>query len=154
MTLLNKRYSIRIAHAAVLMIVAVLLSHLMLTSCEYSDSDKAEKCAKAFAQDYFNLRYKHALTYCAPESEKWIRFRASNITSDDLAVLDAQSDSAISEINSSTINGNKAIVNMSVSNFLKCDSIGKPGYMCNEGHFEIFLKKEGEDWRVVMNSPL
>ena len=144
----------RTCYTNYIMAMFLFLLHCMMVSCEYSDSNKAEKSAKSFAQDYFNLRYKHALTYCTPNSEKWIKYRASNITSDDLAVLDEQSDSATCEVESSEINGNVAKVGISVSHFLKCDSIGKRGYMCDEGHFEICLKKDGEAWRVDMDSPL
>lgn len=65
--------------------LAGLLAGVLLTaSCSYSEEKAIEQSVVGFAQNYFNLRYQKALNACTPESEKWVRFKATNITQEDV----------------------------------------------------------------------
>ena len=48
----------------------------------------------AFAQNYVNLRYKQSLPLCTENAKKWIVFRATNITQEDVDVINAQTEIA------------------------------------------------------------
>ena len=69
-------------------------------------------------------------------------------------VLNAQTDSALCDIDDIDIDGDSARVKMTVRNFLLCDSIGCPGRMCKEGKCRLTLRKEGETWKVDLDGPV
>lgn len=75
-------------------VVGLLIALLLMGSCSYSEERAIELSAVSFAQKYFNLHYCQALSECTPESEKWVRLKASNITQEDLDILNTQADSA------------------------------------------------------------
>lgn len=135
--------------------ISICLALVMpLLSCISSDSKKAEECAKTFASHYFNLRYVQSVDFCTPKSKKWISYKASNISQEDLDVLNSQQDTAECEIESSDVEDDKATVVVNVSHFLKCDTIGKPGHICDNEKFELTLKRNGEKWLVDLHHPL
>lgn len=76
----------------------------LLLSCSDKDANTAEERALAFAQNYFNLRYKQSLTLCTENAKKWIVFRATNITQEDVDVINAQTDTAECEIDDVELN--------------------------------------------------
>lgn len=134
--------------------VALFISVLLMVSCSYSEEKAAKQSAVSFAQDYFNLRYKQALSVCTPESGKWIRFKATNTTQEDVDVYNAQQDTAECDVESIELNDDKAIVIVEVRKFLKNDSIGKPSFICPKAKVEIMLKKVSQKWLVDIQTPL
>lgn len=138
-----------------ILISFVLVAALCLASaCSLKDDAAVESCARSFGQNYFNLRLKQALALCTNRSYKWIEFHASNISQGDVDVLNAQTDSALCDIDDIDIDGDSARVKMTVCNFLLCDSIGRPGRMCKEGKCRLTLRKEGETWKVDLDGPV
>ena len=134
------------------LIVAVTTTMMMACACE--EYEVVANSAKDFAQHYFNFRLKQAATLCTQESKKWIEFRATNITQEDLDVLNSQTDTAVCDIEESEVNGSEATALVSVSNFLLCDSIDKSGHMCVQRNFKLSLRKTGDRWLVVLHKPL
>ena len=122
--------------------VGLTLAFVSTVSCSGNDEDTAEKRALQFAQNYFNLRYRQAASLCTKGSEKWIEYRAANIRQEDLDVLNAQDDD------------DSATATIVVKNFLRCDSIGKKGYMCNEATYKVEMRKVDEKWMIDLKSPL
>ena len=51
------------------------------SSCkhELSEEEQLRTDADSFAVNYYNWHFEKALRYCTPESEKWLRFTASNV---------------------------------------------------------------------------
>lgn len=135
-------------------VAGLLIALLLMGSCSYSEEKAIEQSAVSFAQKYFNLHYCQALSECTPESEKWVRLKASNITQEDLDILNTQTDSAACTVESIEIDGNNAITIVEVRNFLNCDSIGKPGTICPNAKFKLTLKKIGKQWKVDIQSPI
>lgn len=125
-----------------------------LTACSFEDENAAEVRLRAFAQNYFNLRFKQASAYCTPESEKFIRFHASNIRQSDLDILDAQPDTAVCDIIDIDINDDTANAVISVKNFLRCDSVSQSGFVCNDAKFELSMQKFEDKWFVVLTRPI
>ena len=135
--------------------LASLLAGVLLTaSCSYREEKAVEQSVVGFAQNYFNLRYQKALNACTPESEKWVRFKATNITQEDVDVYNSKRDTAECDVESIDLDDDKATAIVEVRNFLSCDSIGKPATICPNAKFKLELKKQGEKWMVDVQSPI
>ena len=135
-------------------LVIACMTLAAILSCSYKDENAAEQRAKQFAQNYFNLRFKQASTLCTESSTKWIRYRAANISQEDLDVLNSQNDTAACDIDDISDDGSYAKATITVKNFLRCDSIGKKGIICKEARFDLTMKKIGDNWRIDLKRPL
>lgn len=142
------------AKQTILISFAFVAALCLASACSLKDDAAVETCAKSFGQNYFNLRLQQASGLCTDRSYKWIEFYASNISQGDVDVLNAQTDSALCDIDDIDINGDSARVKMTVRNFLLCDSIGRPGRMCKQGKCRLTLRKEGETWKVDLDGPV
>lgn len=142
------------AKQTILISFALVAALCLASACSLKDDAAVESCAKSFGQNYFNLRLQQASGLCTDRSYKWIEFYASNISQGDVDVLNAQTDSALCDIDDIDINGDSARVKMTVRNFLLCDSIGRPGRMCKQGKCRLTLRKERETWKVDLDGPV
>lgn len=142
------------AKQTILISFALVAALCLASACSLKDDAAVESCAKSFGQNYFNLRLKQASGLCTDRSYKWIEFYASNISQGDVDVLNAQTDSALCDIDDIDIDGDSARVKMTVRNFLLCDSIGRPGRMCKQGKCRLTLRKERETWKVDLDGPV
>lgn len=142
------------AKQTILISFALVAALCLASACSLKDDAAVETCAKSFGQNYFNLRLQQASGLCTGRSYKWIEFYASNISQGDVDVLNAQTDSALCDIDDIDIDGDSARVKMTVRNFLLCDSIGRPGRMCKQGKCRLTLRKEGETWKVDLDGPV
>lgn len=142
------------AKQTILISFALVAALCLASACSLKDDAAVETCAKSFGQNYFNLRLQQASGLCTDRSYKWIEFYASNISQDDVDVLNTQTDSALCDIDDIDIDGDSARVKMTVRNFLLCDSIGRPGRMCKQGKCRLTLRKEGETWKVDLDGPV
>lgn len=142
------------AKQTILISFALVAALCLASACSLKDDAAVETCAKSFSQNYFNLRLQQASGLCTDRSYKWIEFYASNISQGDVDVLNAQTDSALCDIDDIDIDGDSARVKMTVRNFLLCDSIGRPGRMCKQGKCRLTLRKEGETWKVDLDGPV
>lgn len=142
------------AKQTILISFALVAALCLASACSLKDDAAVESCAKSFGQNYFNLRLQQASGLCTDRSYKWIEFYASNISQGDVDVLNAQTDSALCDIDDIDIDGDSARVKMTVRNFLLCDSIGRPGRMCKQGKCRLTLRKERETWKVDLDGPV
>ena len=72
-----------------------IMCSLTLWGCHEAKTSAEEKAMNrvaAFADAYFNYDFGEALKMVTPESEKWLRFAASNVTQGDVDLLNAQDD--------------------------------------------------------------
>lgn len=62
------------------------------SSCkhELSEEEQLRMDADSFAVNYYNWHFEKALRFCTPESEKWLRFTASNVHQADVDSLRAK----------------------------------------------------------------
>lgn len=136
--------------------LSTIAACLLLVACNNGgnkyDSDIME-AADCFAAAYFNYDFKDARKYCTIESEKWLRFAASNIIDDDIELLRAKNEGATHEVTdvccaSDTV----ATVRLTVKNFLKRDTIGRPGRIVNKDFFSVRLVCRNEEWLVDASS--
>ena len=134
-------------------LISATLLLIACASCNFVGSvnpGNAEDVAEAFAESYFNLRYKNALKYCTKESEQWISFAASQINEDDIKSLQSLEEEASVEVDDISGDDNQCNAKIIVNNYFEADTIGKPGRIVGEGVFNIAMVKEGNAWKVRM----
>lgn len=138
-----------------MLLLAFALTAIALPSaCSLKESDKVEKCAKAFAYDYFNLRMGQAAKMCTSGSWKWIGLRASNITQQDIDALNIRKDTAECEVDIVDASASHATAILKVKNCLTYDSIGKPAYICPSASYTVSMIKKSDVWLVDLTKPL
>jgi len=118
----------------------------------HSQSDKVDNEVNAFAEAYFNYDFKTAASHCTPESEKWLKYVASNINQSDVDMLRNASEGASIEINNYNYDDNDTtgVAIITVNNFMRLDTIGKAGHIIDKAIFRIpIVLREGK-WTIKM----
>lgn len=138
---------------------SLIICLLIFSSCtehyESEDEEQIVSTTDSFATHYFNYNLKEAMPFCTPESEKWIRYTASNIFQEDIDLLKQQKEGATHETDDIIyINDTSAMVKCHVYNVMKIDTIGKPGTISEHEIYNISLVKRDRKWLVKMEGPL
>ena len=117
-----------------------------------SSESRLVTCADSFAVHYFNYHFADAMRFCTPESEKWLRYAASNVHQADIDKLRAQEEPATVEIGETEINetDSTATISMTVSNFLRMDSIGTSGHWVSHATFKFQAVCKNKQWKIRM----
>ena len=135
-----------------------IMCSLTLWGCHEAKTSAEEKAMNrvaAFADAYFNYDFGEALKMVTPESEKWLRFAASNVTQGDVDLLNAQDEAATVEAEDyEWQNDSTLVVTVAVRNFLMKDSLGKEGVMADEAWFRLTAVQREGDYKVRMEGPL
>lgn len=133
----------------------MMVTIIALSSCRHvsfgAESD-IEATVDSFACDYFNWHFEEAARHCTPESERWLRYAASNVHQADIDLLTHQEESAqheILEINMDE-NDTTATVHLTVRNYLHMDTIGTKGHFVNQADFVLNLVRRNGRWLVRM----
>ena len=130
------------------------LSMVVLAACstDPSDEEKIEQTTLEFSSAYFNYDFKHAEQYLTPDSKKWIAYAASNIHDADLELLRKQQNDAAVQLEDVEVNDDDstAIANVTVSNYMRLDTIGNAGRMITEARFRLTLVRDRDKWKVRM----
>lgn len=109
----------------------------------------------SFALNYFNLDIPSSVKFCTPESGKWLRFHASNVSEKDFAVLRQCPEPASYKIEDvDMLCDTSAVVTCSVSGFLETNGIEEAGTMTDNGLFRIPVVKRQGRWLVKMEGLL
>ena len=131
---------------------------LLLASCKPSATaldEEVQTTAADFAQAYFNYDYESALKLATPESEKWLRYAASNVTQAVVDLYNAQQEGVVVAIDDFYwTNDTMASVSVSVSNFVVDDSIHSAPRIADEGLFRLTLVRRDGKLAVRMAGPL
>lgn len=131
----------------------------LCTACtggSITEKGQIEEQCDSFANYYFNWHFDKAMHFVTPESEKWLRFAASNVTEDDVAQLRAKDADATIEIEDVDLDDDDstAHVTVKVVHFLQMDSIGQAAHLTEEGSFRLTLSKTQDEedgtWKVRM----
>ena len=132
----------------------IVFCWLALLGCHEAETAPEEKVmvqAAAFADAYFNYDFDRARKMVTPESEKWLRFAASNVTQEDVDLLNAQEENATVEAEDyERWNDSTLVVTVTVRNFLKKDSLGKEGVMTDEAQFRLTAVEHEGDFLIRM----
>ena len=128
-----------------------LLTAIMMASCNlgFEGDGAALDIATNWAEAYFNCDYHEAATYATTESDKWLRFAASNTTEQDLQTIQGKA-SVTADDNFTVANDTLRIVTLNVKNFLKTVAIGAPAQLQEEGTFLVTVVKRDGKWKVRM----
>lgn len=119
-----------------------------LFGCD-SGQGEVEKSAQAFADCYYNLRYKEALGLVTESSKRRILFAASNVSEEDIDVFNGRDADASCHIDDVEVEGDTAArVDMTVRNVLAMDSIGVPATIKDQIKVTIKLERKGKKWLV------
>lgn len=132
--------------------IMIGLALLAVAGCG-GDSDGGDVCevAEGFGRAYFNYDFDSAKKYCTAESERWLRFAASNVYEADVEALRAMENGAEVETDDyETTTDTTATVWLTVSGFLERDTIGHAGHVSDKGRFAVPMVRRGETWKVRM----
>lgn len=115
--------------------------------------DEMNDAAMQFATDFFNFRYEQSLKQCTTESEKWLRFAASNVSSDDLEAINGRSKEASCSVKDARFaNDTTGFVTLSVHDCLVADSLGLPMRSISAGTTTLEMKAKNGSWKVSLTS--
>lgn len=144
-------YNTLVAHSRFALLIACFPFVLLGCSGKSGESD-ALIVAESFGKAYFNYDFKSALQYCTPESEKWLRFAASNIYEADVDMLRAMDSGAkvegVDVVYADDDSTAMAIVE--VEGMMVRDTVGRAGHVEKEGKYCIPVVKRQGAWRVKM----
>lgn len=148
------RYIHHIQHCSAVAII-LFLTIVNLISCSRSDTDSQLKAVvDSFATHYYNWQFKQALPYCTPESESWLRFAATNVQQSDVDILRAQDEGASYQINDIKfgLGDSTAIVSLTVSHYLRMDTVGNAGQFVNKADFQLPVVCRNGRWMVHLTA--
>lgn len=132
-------------------LIALMLP-VAVAGCQLgADGDgAAREVARDWADAYFNCDYKDALNYVTPESEKYLRFAASNTTEHDLELL-RERPAEIAVLDDFTeANDTLRVVTLQVRNVLSADIMAKEPQLIESGTFLVTVVRRDGKWRVRM----
>lgn len=133
--------------------IIAFMALILTCSCASEDDNikDIQNVADDFATSYFNYDFKKSRKYCTEESDKWIRFAASNVDKKDIETLRAQAEGASHSIGEIiVINDTSATACITVHNVLVIDTIGVPGHIENNAEYVIPLVNRNGKWLVKM----
>ena len=128
------------------------LTALLLTACSVvGDDDEVIRVAEIWGNAYFNCDYHRAAEYSTPESDRWLRFAASNTTEGDLQLLrDHQAVAAASDY-FTVANDTLRVVTLHVDHYVKPTLLGQQtSVQADNGQFHVTVVKRGRQWLVRM----
>ena len=126
----------------------------VFTGCEPHEGSEEQLKADvdSFATYYYNWHFPKAIKYCTPESEKWLRYAASNVHEADVEQLRAKAEDAGVEIKDVDFGDDEvtATVSISVSQFLQMDTIGQEAHLVEQADFQLPMEIHNGKWKVKL----
>ena len=114
---------------------------LLMGACgEYSGASESKltQTVDSFATYYYNWQFQRALRFTTPQSEQWLRLCASQLTQEDVDLLNKQVEKPSYVIDQlELINDSTARVSITVQNYLLTDTIGRPARLVDKGSFTL-----------------
>ncbi len=124
---------------------------LLMAGCGMNMSDEdARQVAVEWADAYFNCDYHAAADYVTHESEKWLRFAASNTREADLQLLREKPATVEADDIILASDDTLRVVKLTVSNALSPVAIGEEPGRTEEGVFAVTVVKRDAGWKVRM----
>ena len=129
----------------------LLFMAALLAGCGLVDDGNraAREVALEWADAYFNCDFHQAEEYITPEGGKWLRFAASNITEQQLQLLQ-QHEVKVEADMSDYVNDTMQVVTLKVNNYLAPTPLGEEPTIKEQGTFRITLVKRDNKWKVRM----
>lgn len=128
---------------------AIVSTLLVVTSCQLGEEQKeVSVAAENFGNAFFNYNYRFAQQLSTPESMKWIKFVASNLTQDDLNAINATTSEAVCATQKVNLTSDTtATVCLDIQN---ASWIATEGMIIDEGTAttQLNLRKRDGTWQV------
>lgn len=147
------RKSILIQGLAVALIATAAYSFMGCQPHEGSE-DQLKADVDSFATLYFNWHFPQTFKYCTPQSEKWLRYAASNVHQADVDALREKADDATIEIQDIDFGDDEvtATVHVNVAHFLQMDTIGKAARLIDQATFQLHMEIHEGKWKINLNT--
>ena len=136
------------------LLLATIIS--LMSSCQkISNSNDMTIVADSFATNFYNWRLEKAFKYCTAESKTQISYLASNISEEDVELINKRDEDASIEITNTEIleGGIKARISMKIYNSFKMKDINSDVQLNKERDVTINLIKTNEGWKVDLTTP-
>ena len=125
----------------------------LFSACSQDQTDSEEKYSQqalAFAEAYFNYDYKEASKLVTPESRKWLSFAASNITQEDIDLINAQDGATVTVSDFTYYNDSTAMVTLDVENFVRKDTLFRSASVIEKDRFRLEVVRRDREYLVKM----
>lgn len=132
---------------------AVLLP--LFCSCSQSDDVSPwEQAVESFSVAYFNWDYPKAASYATDGSLPWLRYAASQVTQEDVELLNAKAEQATVEVmpDVEMVSDSCVVAMVLVRNFLEMDSIDRQPVLREEATFRLETVRKNDRWAVHLTS--
>lgn len=139
---------------SVFTVALVVGGSFVTTSCKPTEKEQLVETIDSFSTSYFNWRFFQSVKYCTPESRRWLSYMVSQVSQSDIDTLRSLEEAATCKIGLIDTHDSIAVADVSVSNFLNMDSIGKTGRIVEEATFKVPLVNRNGRWMVSLTSPL
>ena len=138
---------------AVILLFVITIN--LTSSCQrISNSNDITIVADSFATNFYNWRLEKALKYCTAESKTQISFLASNISEEDIELINQRNEDASIEITNTGMleEGIKARISMKIYNSFKMKDINNEVQLNKERDVTFNLIKSNEGWKVDLTT--
>lgn len=133
--------------------VAIIL--LLFCSCSHSDDVSPwEQAVESFSVAYFNWDYPKAASYATDGSQPWLRYAASQVTQEDVELLNTKAEQATVEVmpDAEMVSDSCVVAMVMVRDFLEMDSIDRKPVLREEATFRFEVVLENGRWGVHLTS--
>ena len=135
-------------------VACMTASIFSLSGCEPHEGseDQLKADVDSFANYYFNWHFPKAVKYCTQESERWLRYAASNVNETDVELQRQKLEDASIEITDIDFGDDEtsATVTLTVHNFLQMDSIGQDPQLIEQADFQLPMCMEKGLWKIKL----
>lgn len=135
-------------------LASIFVASSTLAGCQPHEGseEQLKEDIDSFATYYYNWHFEKASRYCTPESEKWLRFEASNVHQADINLLNNKMEDATIDINDINFHDDEvtADIHLDVSNFLQMDTLGTEAHLVSKASFVIPMAIQEGKWKVAL----
>jgi hypothetical protein len=133
-------------------LLKMCMAALLLAGCDLgvSGDEAAQEAAVAWADAYFNCDFHEAAEYATPESEKWLRFAASNTTEAGLELLRERNARVEADDYFPVAYDTLRVIKLTVWNHLLPSVPGQEVRQAEKGEFIVTVVNRDGSWKVRM----
>ena len=131
----------RISHLTTLM--ACAFSAILLSGCS-ERNQKARETGKSFLENMYTCNFKTCDALCTEKGKEEVRWFASNLTEDDLAIITGDVEI---EVEDDDISDTEATIAYTARNVIVCDSLETKGHL-GKRSLTLTLKNVNGTWKV------
>lgn len=129
---------------------------ILAVSCTHTfHTDQRIEALDGFATAYFNYDFQTAAKFCTPESEKWLRYEASQMKESDVERLVAKEHGISYIVNSVEKQSDSlSVATLEVYDYYMNTAVDSVGQEESKVIFVIPMCYQNKQWLVTLKSPL